>query len=82
MKNHVKSRFEIVFDFDYEGEPPQVFVAYGGECRWIEVLEEPALKTVDWSNDQEDWNPGPIAKALCELMNKFEWARGRPGDEL
>ena len=75
MRRHTEYKFEIIFDFDCKDDPPQVYIAYGGECRWIEVLEEPTLKTIEWSNKSEDWEPGPIAKALNEFMNTFEWAR-------
>ncbi len=63
------NNFEVIFDFDYEGDPPQVFIAHGGECRWIEVLEEPISKTREWSRNPKDWEPGQVAKAILTIMN-------------
>lgn len=45
MIKYIESRFEIIFDC--EGEPPKIFIAHGGECCWVEVLEEPKSKTTE-----------------------------------
>jgi hypothetical protein len=62
----------IQFDFDAEGDPPSVYIAAGdgrGTC-YVEVLEEPTCKNGDWSWDDEDWEPGELAKRLLEFMNR------------
>ena len=66
-------RFYIFFDFDVEGDPPDVYIAEGGECCWIQVLEEPILIASVWSWDNDDWNPGTIASALLIHMNSDDF---------
>lgn len=76
--------FGIQFDFDQEGDPPSVYIADKegrGTC-CVEVLEEPKLKNAaqhlsiirdkpwkKWSWEDEDWEPGPVTKAIVNFMN-------------
>ena len=63
--------FGIQFDFDSEGDPPAVYIADQDGCGscYVEVLEDPVLKVGLWSSDADDWEPGPLAKAIVGFMN-------------
>jgi len=63
--------YYIKFDFDCENEPPKVEIVNDTGCSVIEVYEEPILVSADneWSWEQEDWQPGPFAVKLLELIN-------------
>ncbi len=69
-------RYQIHFDFDCEGEPPTVYIYDNGDDRpgtsgdIIEVLEDPDCLEGEWSWEQDDWEPGPTAAAICKLMNE------------
>ena len=63
-------KYGLCLDFDYEGDPPKVFIAEdeGRGCSLIEILEEPKCKK-DWSWEEADWEIGPIAKKVLDFMN-------------
>ena len=68
-------RYEIAFDFDCEGEPPHVEIydngtatERGGVC--LEVHEEPTQTAAgEYSWEDDDWEPGPLAKRIVRLLN-------------
>ena len=62
--------YGIHFEFDVEGDPPQVFIAEdeGRGIDILEVLEEPACKK-PWSWDDQDWEVGDLAKRILNWLN-------------
>lgn len=64
--------YQIVFDFDAEGDPPTVLILDNTTANTVvEVFEEPTCREGDWSWIPEDWEPGPLARGLCALMNCY-----------
>lgn len=72
----LENEFEIAFDFDVEGDPPAVYIAYGSGRQLVKILEAPKCLTDAWSWEQDDWQEGPIAGALCDFMNTPEFKTG------
>ena len=62
--------YEIRFDFDTEGDPPHVVIVdteSGFDV--LEVFEEPTcLDASGWSWDGDDWEPGPLATRVLQLL--------------
>lgn len=70
MENN-NNKFGIQFKFDCEREPPRVFIADNGgsgTC-YVEIFEEPTPKMTFWSNQNDDWAPGVLAKDILNFMN-------------
>ena len=54
---------------DEECDPPNVYICDSDGCQIIEVLEDPISKSGQNKWDIDDWEPGPFARKLLELMN-------------
>lgn len=62
-------RYVVQFDFDAEGEPPNVEI-HDGDYTVAEVFEEPTCTHPSgWSWEAEDWAPGPFATRMLDLLN-------------
>jgi len=64
--------YGIQLDFDEQGEPPRVFIAdnHGRGTCVVEVFEEPTCTDGDWSRDDDDWQPGPMARLILDALNR------------
>jgi hypothetical protein len=67
------ARYAISFDFDAEGDAPAVFIidrqtTFGGQI--AEIFEEPVCTAGKWSNNADDWQPGPLAQHILALLNE------------
>jgi len=61
-------KYFIGFDFDTKGDPPSVFICLAGGTQIIEVFEEPKRVSEMWSWEWEDWEPGPLAEKVLDLL--------------
>jgi len=69
----------VLFDFDAYGEPPKQLICgatsgvFGGTgAAVLKVFEEPSIKEGkgEWSWEEEDWNPSPLAERIIDLLNR------------
>lgn len=74
-------KYRITYDFDAKNEPPKVIIRSDGRCI-CEVDEVPLCQLGgflaedgewhgQWSWEEEDWVPGPIAAQLLAVMNMY-----------
>ena len=64
--------YKIRFDFDCEGDPPRVMVVHPDGYDILEVFEEPTIRPetgVEFSWEEVDWQAGPCAISLVNLLN-------------
>ena len=77
--------YGIQYDFDEQGEPPQVCIADNGGLgtRCVLVYEEPTSICGEWTRNDDAWQPGPLAKRLMECMNaKQQWSESGDGSDV
>lgn len=61
--------YELWFDFDCEGEAPSVLISDETGSVVLEVFEEPTCTEPQWTSDSEDWQAGPLALQVLNLLN-------------
>ncbi len=61
--------YKISFDFDCEGEAPHVFIIDASGTQVLEVFEEPICTASQWSWESDDWQAGPLALHVLNLLN-------------
>lgn len=61
-------KYEIDFEFQTD-DPPDVFIADENGYQVLRVLENSIPRTPEFSWNSEDWEPGPFAKKLVNLLN-------------
>lgn len=63
-------KYEIDFEFQTD-DPPNVFIADEDGYPVLRVLEDSIPRTAQFSWHPEDWEAGPFAKKVLNLLNSI-----------
>ncbi len=62
--------YSIRLDFAGADDPPHVFIADGDGAEVIEMLEDPIQLSPAWSDEETDWQVGPLTQRVLQLLNE------------
>jgi hypothetical protein len=62
------NKYKIKFEFQ-TNDPPSVFIVDNESYQVLKVMEDPVPKTVEFSWDTSDWEPGLLSKKVVNLLN-------------
>ena len=51
------------------GDPPHVYICSPDGSTVMEVLEDAICKADKWTDDESDWELGPLAKEVLRRLN-------------
>ena len=65
------TKWSVRFDFNGEGDPPEVYIVDKSGMAYLEVFEEPKCVNGEFSWEPEDWEYGDLTGKVLARMNSL-----------